>query len=576
MEVTPPPPTAGDRLARLMAVTAPLCEAVSTQQVATAILSHGLAATGACAGVIAVLDGGGAELLGLAAVGQPGEPAGVWRQPSADACKPIADAVRERRPLVFRTRREREARYPGLSFVRGSGGDGALIALPLLVRDRVVGGLRLSFPADRDFRPDEQAFVQALAYLCGQALERARLYDAERAARLEAEREAGERRRAEEQLRRQADQLAETARRQREFLAFLGHELRGPTAAITLAAQTLRASALRGPAADGAVGILERQTAHLARLLDDLLDLARVTHGRLTLRRQTVALGRVVADAVEAVRPLAEAKGHELAVALPLEPLWLDADVTRLVQAVANLLANAVRYTPPGGGRIALTAAPVGGGALLRVRDNGVGIPADMLERVFEPFTQLDTPVARAEGGLGLGLALVRELIQMHGGTVRAHSDGPGRGSEFVVILPVTAVAGPAPGEPVGAAAPRRVLVVDDNSDFAEALAEGLRRRGHDVCVACDGPSALEAAEVFRPEVAVLDMGLPGMGGREVGRRMLERPGLARVRLVALSGIGGEAEERLSREAGFHAHLIKPCRVREVEGAMGEPLPGGG
>ncbi|HEX8200300.1 MAG TPA: ATP-binding protein, partial [Isosphaeraceae bacterium] len=360
--------------------------------------------------------------------------------------------------------------------------------------------------------------------------------------------------------------LREADRRKDEFLATLAHELRNPLAAILNSAHAPRPGSADDAGADAdadeARDVVVRQVRHMMRLVDDLLDASRIRRGDIELRLEPVELTDVVARAVEATRPLIEARGHALAVTLPPEPLWLEADPVRLVQVLANLLTNAAKYTDPGG-RIALEATDEAGGSLvLRVRDSGIGIAPEMLARVFDLFAQAG-PTA---GGLGIGLALVKSLVERHGGTITATSAGPGRGSEFTVRLPRgarTVPERPPASDPRDTASahrpprPRRVLVVDDQVDAARSLARLLKGWGHEVHVAHDGPSALDAVEAQGPEVVLLDVGLPGMDGHEVARRLRGRPGDG-LRLVALTGYGQEEDRLRSQAAGFDDHLVKP------------------
>jgi CheY-like chemotaxis protein/two-component sensor histidine kinase len=308
--------------------------------------------------------------------------------------------------------------------------------------------------------------------------------------------------------------------------------------------------------------MVERQVKNLARLVDDLLDVSRITQGSIRLRKEVVDLKTILERAVEATRPLIESRAHELTLRLPREPVRLEADPTRLEQVVANLLNNAAKYTMPGGS-ITLSATLQDKEAVIRVRDNGIGVPPDVLGRVFEPFVQSDGSLARTEGGLGIGLTLVRSLVEMHGGHVEANSPGLGQGSEFVVSLPVrvpqTAEAAtsdePSPRTP---ARPVHVLVVEDNVDAAESLATLLRVWGHDVQVVHDGLDAVEAARQHPPEVVLLDIGLPGLDGYQVARRLREDVGLDSSLLVAMTGYGQPEDRRRSREAGIHHHFVKP------------------
>lgn len=369
--------------------------------------------------------------------------------------------------------------------------------------------------------------------------------------------------------------LAEEGRRKDEFLATLSHELRNPLAPLRNALHVLRHADADGPTFEKAHDVAERQVRHLARLVDDLLDISRITRGKVELRRAPVDLASAVAEAVETVRPLVEARRHELSVLLPAETLRLEADPIRLEQVLANLLTNAAKYTEPGG-RIWLTAERDDSEVVLRVRDTGVGIPAAMLARVFDLFTQVEGSSEHSQGGLGIGLTLVRSLVEMHGGNVEARSEGLGQGSEFVVRLPALpeTYAGQAKGkgsawEP-GKSRALRVLVVEDNVDAAKSLAILLRLWGHEVHLAPDGPAALEMARVHRPEVVLLDIGLPGMDGYEVARRLREQGGPHRPLLLAMTGYGREEDCRRAQEAGFDRHLVKPVDLEELEGLLAQ------
>jgi PAS domain S-box-containing protein len=367
--------------------------------------------------------------------------------------------------------------------------------------------------------------------------------------------------------RRAREALQEADHRKDEFLATLAHELRNPLAPITNAVQIMALRGLDDPHLRWARDVVQRQTQQLSRLVDDLLDVSRITRGKVRLRQERVDLAAVVSRAVETSQPLLDAGRHALTVTPPPVPVYLEADPTRLAQVLSNLLNNAAKYQEPGG-RVWLSAGREGGEAVLRVRDAGVGIAPEMLPRVFDLFAQADRSLDRSQGGLGIGLSLVRALVRLHGGTVAAFSDGPGRGSEFVVRLPALDEGQPAggPAAPGQAAACGGlcVLVVEDNPDGARSLALLLRWEGHEVLVAHEGQAALELARSRRPAVVLLDLGLPGMDGFEVARRLRREPGLERVLLVAVSGYGQEEDCRRAREAGCDAHLVKPADLAEL------------
>ena len=365
---------------------------------------------------------------------------------------------------------------------------------------------------------------------------------------------------------------AEAANRAKdEFLAMLGHELRNPLSPIVTTLQVMKLRGEAGSARERT--ILERQVGHLTRLVDDLLDVSRIARGRVELKAELVVLAEVVAKAIEMASPLLEMRSHMLAVELPRRDLHVHGDPTRLSQVVANLLTNAAKYTPPGGD-IVLRAEQIGDELVVSVRDTGIGIAAEVLPRIFDLFVQGRQGQGRSQGGLGIGLAIVRNLVERHGGSVSARSDGPGKGSEFVVRLPAPTQShdtDTAPPEATGTTPPQhvaRVLVVDDNEDGAEMLAEVLASRGHITRVAHDAPSALKVAAEFSPGVALLDLGLPVMDGFELAARLRALPGLADIRLVAITGYGQRSDFRRSREAGFHDHLVKPVDIDAIEATL--------
>jgi PAS domain S-box-containing protein len=374
--------------------------------------------------------------------------------------------------------------------------------------------------------------------------------------------------------RRSSERVTEDAdRRKDEFLAMLAHELRNPLAPIRNAAHTL---ALLGTGDDRVrwvAGVVERQVGLMTRLVDDLLDVSRITSGKITLQRETVSVAAVLAQAVEAARPPAEGRGQALEVDVAADVGWVDGDPARLAQAVGNLLDNAIKYTEDGG-RVWLRARAEADEVVIVVEDSGVGIDPALLPQVFDLFIQADRSLERKQGGLGLGLTLVRRLVEMHGGRVEAASAGPGFGSAFTIRLPRLAaeVADSAEPEtvPVPVTAPpagpgRRILVVDDHQDSTDSLALFLRLRGHEVRTAHDGPSALDESERYRPDVVFLDLGLPGMSGYDVARRVRMMDDLGPLRLVALTGYGTDGDRRKTREAGFDVHLAKPVDPRALD-----------
>jgi len=366
-------------------------------------------------------------------------------------------------------------------------------------------------------------------------------------------------------LRATKQQLEAADRRKDEFLATLAHELRNPLAPISNATRVLQLRGDAAPEAQRAQGIIARQVRHLARLVDDLLDISRINTGKLELRRDIVDLNAAIGDAVEVSRPAIDGAGHALDLRLHAAPLWLDADRVRVAQIATNLLINAARYTTPGG-RIELASEREGDRAVLRVRDNGIGIDPGRIGRIFEMFYQEDRSPGRVQGGLGIGLWLTRELVTLHGGSIAVASDGQGRGSEFTVELPLAAPHTiPAPPAGAGAAdAHRRILVVDDNRDSAETMALLLAEFGHEAQAAHSGEEALRCGAAMRPDLVFLDIGMPGMDGYEVCRRLRATDWGLAAEVIALTGWGGEADKAAARAAGFDGHLTKPAAPEAV------------
>jgi signal transduction histidine kinase/DNA-binding response OmpR family regulator len=420
--------------------------------------------------------------------------------------------------------------------------------LPLMARGRTLGVLSLGMGhSGRTYSEADIALAEDLAGRAAIALDNARLYR----------------------------KVQEQDIRKNEFLAMLAHELRNPLAPIRNAVEILLQRGATGTDFQWLSGIMQRQVRQLARLVDDLLDVSRITQGKIELQKELVNVAQVVSCAVETSRPLIEARKHQLSVQMPAEPLYVQADQARLMQILGNLLNNAAKYTEEGG-HISLTAEQQGHEAVFRVRDSGMGIPPEMLSSVFDLFTQLNPSSDRSQGGLGIGLTLVRRLVELHGGTVSAYSAGPGHGSEFVVRLPALGAdsARPSPFTRNGSVRPvktrQRVLLVDDHLDGAESLATLLRLRGHDVHVCHDGPAALAATDCFNPEVVLLDIGLPGMDGYQVARQMRQKQAPQKPLLVAITGYGGEDDQVRSREAGFDHHLVKPVDLSALDKVLAD------
>jgi signal transduction histidine kinase/DNA-binding response OmpR family regulator len=422
------------------------------------------------------------------------------------------------------------------------------IVLPLAGQKSTLAVLGIKRgPAAQPFSADDLTLAEALASRAAMALENASLYkDLERA-----------------------------DRQKNEFLSMLAHELRNPLAPIRTAVDVLRLKANGQPEIDWAREIINRQTKHLVRLVDDLLDVSRITGGKIRLDLEAVNAASVVAAAVETSRPLIEESGHQMTVALPEEPVWVRCDRVRLAQVLSNLLNNSAKYTQRGGS-IGLAVERTGGDVQFRVTDNGIGISPEMLPKVFELFTQVERSLDRSQGGLGVGLTVVKRLVEMHGGRVEAASNGAGSGSEFTVRLPAldappaTEAVIDSPTENRSPGASLRVLVVDDNADAADSLAFLLKHREHEVRTAHDGRKAVELAEEFRPQAVVLDLGLPELDGYEVARHLRRSEATRGALLVALSGYGQQEHRRRSTEAGFDYHFVKPLDFGALQRILGE------
>jgi len=472
--------------------------------------------------------------------------------PTVDSLAALPDAVqraidraaREGRPVELRLRQTEASTWPAeLDAVR---------VVPRAAADRSGGVLG---PGARDELACD-GMIDDLASRAAIAFDNARLYGS-------LKREMARSKAAEEKLQ-------EASRRKDEFLAMLSHELRNPLAPIRNAAEVLGSVESSDRRLAWARDVIERQVSHMAQLVDDLLDVSRVTQGKITLRREPVEVAKVIEHCVETARGLLQAKRQQLSVRVPRTPTWVSGDFGRLAQVVGNLLNNASKFTPEGGS-LELAAHARCGEVTISVRDDGAGIDRELLPHVFEPFTQGHATLDRGQGGLGVGLTVVRRLVELHQGRVEALSEGRGRGSEFRVILPCIGEVGneaaerEMPPAPPALATGKRVLVVDDNIDAAESVAMLLRLDGHEVKVVTDGPQAIACLPVFAPQVAVLDIGLPGMNGYELAERIRAEPTLGDVLLVALTGYGQQEDHARSRAAGFHHHFVKPADPRELQ-----------
>ena len=475
--------------------------------------------------------------------------------PGGDDPYGVAGVLRTGKPaLVSDVAARARDRHPPLA----SRGVRSYVCVPLRSRGTVIGAMTfVSAGSGRSYGQEELQTAMDLAGRVGVALDNARLYQT----------------------------VQDADRRKEEFLATLAHELRNPLAPIRTGLQIVKLAPPGGHSAAKAQTMMERQLVHMVRLIDDLLDISRVSKGKIELRREHVTLRAVVESAIETSRSVIDASHHEFTVTLPEAPIRLHVDLTRLAQVVGNILTNAAKYTPDGG-RIELVAGCEDGEAFISVSDTGVGLALDMQAKVFEMFAQVNRSIDRAQGGLGVGLALAKRLVEMHGGTIAVDSPGPGQGSTFTIRVPAACSgadsAAPAVATTPAAPRQRRILVVDDNKDGAETLAMLLDLSGHTVRVAHDGPQALVAAREFRPEIAFLDIGLPGMSGYELAKRFRADAGLRGTFLVALTGWGSADDKERSRVAGFDFHLTKPVEPAAVDevlarlSSLGDPPPGAG
>jgi signal transduction histidine kinase/ActR/RegA family two-component response regulator len=534
------------RTARLHAITAQLSRALGAEEITRVVVEEVRSMFDAPAASVILLDSTGTKIEHCVFGGQihahSRELAAIIH---LDLDLPPCEAARTGEVVWVMGEANLDARYPHLHAVRLETGAKTWGALPIQFEGKILGAVGVRLVEERPMTDDERAFMVALSRQCGQALERARLHDGLQAAKLEAE---------------------HASRAKDEFLAMLGHELRNPLSPILTAVQLMKMRGETSAAREHA--IIERQVGHLIHLVDDLLDISRITRGKVELEKKPVKLASIVSKAIETASPLLEDRRHHLEVALPADEIWIEGDEIRLCQVITNLLTNAVKYTHLGG-HIRIGARCEGGEAVISIRDNGIGIGPELLPHVFDLFVQGMRTSDRAAGGLGLGLALVRTLIGMHGGRVAAASDGPERGSEFTVHLPTLALSAIVPSEverPPRArlqVTARRVLVVDDNQDAAALLGQMLESVGHQVLVANDGPGAIEALANFHPEIAILDIGLPVMDGYELAGVLRERLG-RNVRLMAVTGYGQEQDRARAELAGFDAHFVKPVGLNPL------------
>lgn len=533
---------AEDFLRSAAELTSALARARSVDDVTCATLDLGLPALGARAGTMLRLSDDGKELRHLASRGYPEEDVRAYSTLSVDDNLPLAVAVKKREPVFLGSSEQRDREFPSLSSFTAHG---SWAALPLEGSRGVLGAIGLSFAAGQRFDKTTRSRARQLAWQCAQALDRALLFDSEQHAR----------------------QRAEAASRAKdEFLAMLGHELRNPLSPILTSLHLMELRDATSSVKEREV--IKRQVSHMVRLVDDLLDVSRIASGRVELKKEVVELSAIASAALELTMPLFEQRQHRLVVEVPSQGLTVDVDRGRMVQVVANLLTNSAKYSSVGA-QVELRAERHDDEVRVRVIDNGVGIAPELLGSVFDLFVQGARTLDRSEGGLGLGLSLVKSLVELHGGQVSAKSDGPGRGSEFSITLPLAAPDQAQVGGRPTRVSPlpnhtQRILLVDDNRDAADSTAQVLREVGHQVRVAYDGPTALGLSEELAPNVALLDIGLPVMDGYELARRLRDQHASPQLKLIALTGYGQKADRERSLQAGFDAHLVKPVAMDEL------------
>ncbi len=537
-----------DRLARLHRAAQALSRASTPLEVAAAVLRECLVEVDAAAGAIYVMSSRGDALELLDERGHPPRLLGEIGEHTLDRLAPATEVVRTKSPLFFEDARSFLERYPSFADLYRTGGFEATAAIPLIAREVVLGVIAIRYRRHHAFAETDRSLLITLGELCAQALERARLLEAEIAARAEAE---------------------AASRAKDEFLAMLGHELRNPLAPIATAVELMK---FRGETHSiREREVIERQLGHITRLVDDLLDISRITRGKLELTLRPVEVADVIGNAVEIVSPLLEQRHHRLTMTVP-RGLTVNADSARLAQIVSNLLSNAAKYTRPNG-HIELRASGTADEVVIQVRDNGEGISPDLLPRIFDLFVQGKRTFDRSDGGLGIGLSLVNNLVALHGGSASVTSNGiPGDGSEFTIRLPrfvrVVATEQVSRDALPGAPMRKRVLVVDDNRDFAEMLAATLATLGYEVTMAGDAIDALERLKNFEAEAAVLDLGLPVLDGFELARRIQQEFPDRTPRLIAVTGYGQQHDRDRSAGVGFADHLVKPIDIGAVVAAL--------
>ena len=532
-------------------LTAALATALSVEDAALVVIRETRDVLGASAGALLLLDPTRKSIERV--VSDERAFPHLYQDLQLDSMLPLCEAARTGTLIWLVGADAIDARYPHLAHIRSHSNALTWGAVPIIFEGRALGSIAFRLDREHFLSTEEHQLLFAIGRQCAQAIERARLHDATDAAR----------------------NAAETANRAKDdFLAMLGHELRNPLSPILTAVQLMK---LKGDGTWGReYGIIERQVKHLTRLVDDLLDVSRVARDKVQLDRRPVTLAPLIRKAVESIAPLCEERHHQLTVSLPPGDIWLDADETRLTQILTNLIGNAAKYTPANG-TITVAVSLAGPRVRIAIADNGVGIEPALLPRIFDLFVQGAQSSDRKQGGLGIGLAIVQQLVAMHGGEVRAYSPGVGRGSEFVVELPtlqLDAVRRPERDSNLRnrlTVTPRRILVVDDNEDAAMLLGETLRSVGHEVLVVNDGPRAIELSARFSPEVAILDLGLPIMDGFELAKALREQFHPTPIRLLALTGYGQDQDRARASEAGFETHLTKPVALAKILAAIERP-----